>query len=116
MIILFFLPKTEKIRPCPGDTGNRKFEQKSRKLKIKPAFCHFHFLRRVGQLSLVKKITKSYFEENFHFLRGSTILERMSLQLQYIFKNISSGYKDVNSIKTAHRFMNNGFIYFIWFG
>jgi hypothetical protein len=41
-----FLPKTEKIRPCPGDTGNRKFEQKSRKLKNQACFLTFSFSKK----------------------------------------------------------------------
>ena len=79
MIFYFFCQNTEKIRPCPGDTENGKFEKSLENKKIKPAFCHFHFLKMDGQISLVIFFTKSYFQENLHFYRGSTILERMSL-------------------------------------
>ena len=50
-------------------------------LKIKPAFCHFNILRRVGQMYLENLFTKSYFPENLNFYRGSTNLERMSLEV-----------------------------------
>ena len=80
--LLFFLAKI--LKKSDHVQGTLKMENLKKSLennKIKPAFCHFHFLKMVGQIYLVIFFTKSYFQENFHFYSGSTILERMSLPI-----------------------------------
>ena len=77
--ILFLFAK--KLTSSDHVQGTLKMENVNKSLenfKNKPAFCHFYFLRRVGQIYLLNIFTKSYVQEKFYFYSGSTILKRMS--------------------------------------
>jgi hypothetical protein len=64
------LPKTEKIRPCPGDTGNRKFEQKSRKLKNQACLLPFSFSKKGWSTITGNFFYQILFSRKFSFLKG----------------------------------------------